>query len=144
SVSVPEVAEAPPPDDTAPESPPSEPSLIDDGTPIDLDDVILAWAAILPAFPPVTRAAAQEAQPIALDGNVVTFGVSKNLFDATKKRFQDQADAIREGLTAQLGRVLRFKMEAVDGFGALPPPPTESSPTANGEAAVEHEEEAID
>jgi len=149
SAPVPEVAEAPAPDDTAPEPPPSESTVVDDDTPIELDDVILAWAAILPAFPPVTRAAAQEAQPIALDGNVVTFGVSKNLFDATKKRFQDQADAIREGLTAQLGRVLRFKMEAVEGFGALRPPSAPSSssssaPAANGEAAVDHEEEAID
>ena len=100
-----------------------------------LDDVILAWAAILPAFPPVTRAAAQEAQPIAVDGNVVTFGVPKNLFDATKKRFQEEADAIRERLTAQLGRVLRFKMEPVDGFGSLTPsspPPSASPPSTAG------------
>ena len=113
---MPEVNDEPPPDDTASELPPSAAPPVDDDTPIELDDVILAWAAILPAFPPVTRAAAQEAQPIALEGNVVTFGVSKNMFEATKKRFQDQADAIRQGLTAQLGRVLRFKMEPVEGI----------------------------
>ena len=112
--------------------------------------MILAWAAILPTFPPVTKAAAQEAQPIAIDGNVVTFGVPKNLFEATKKRFQDQADAIREGLTAQLGRVLRFKMEPVDGFGALTPSASgpasssQSSTATNGDEPPHHEEEAID
>ena len=90
----PETAEPEPP---APEPAPAAVAPVDDGTPIELDDVILAWAAILPTFPPVTKAAAQEAQPIAIDGNVVTFGVPKNLFEATKKRFQDQADAIREG-----------------------------------------------
>ena len=113
---------------------------VDDSVPIELDDVILAWAAILPTFPPVTKAAAQEAQPIALAGNVVTFGVPRNLFEATKPRFQGQRDAIREALAAQLGRVLQFKMEAVDGFGALS---AASTPT-DGDEPAHHEEEEID
>ncbi len=144
------VAAAPAPHPTSPEPEPATAAPVDDTTPIALDDVILAWAAILPTFPPVTKAAAQEAQPIAIDGNVVTFGVPKNLFEATKKRFQDQADAIREGLTAQLGRVLRFKMEPVDGFGALTPSASgpasssQSSTATNGDEPPHHEEEAID
>jgi hypothetical protein len=118
-----------------------------DAPTIELDDVILAWAAILPTFPPVTKAAAQEAQPIALTGNVVTFGVPKNLFAATKPRFQDQRDAIRDALAAQLGRVLQFKIEAVDGFGALPAPstiPNGDAPSHEHEHEPEHEEDAID
>jgi DNA polymerase-3 subunit gamma/tau len=94
---------------------------------IDLDDVIVAWAAILPRFSPATKAAAQEAQPIALDGNVVTFGIPKNLLAAAKPRFQKEADNIRGALTEQLGRVLKFSLVALDGFGELPaaPPPAE-------------------
>ena len=143
---------APAPEVAAPESPPppvdpppAEPTVAD--TPIELDDVILAWAAILPTFPPVTKAAAQEAQPIALTGNVVTFGVPKNLFAATRPRFQDQRDAIREALAAQLGRVLQFKIEAVDGFGALPAPSTVPNGDAHAHEQApehEHEEDAID
>ena len=63
------------------------------------------------------------------------------MFEATKPRFQGQRDAIREALAAQLGRVLQFKMEAVDGFGALSP---SSTPTTDGDEPVHHEEDEID
>jgi DNA polymerase-3 subunit gamma/tau len=90
---------------------------------VDLDDVIVAWGAILPRFSPATKAAAQEAQPIALDGNVVTFGIPKNLLTAAKPRFQREADNIRSALTEQLGSVLKFSLVPLDGFGELPAAP---------------------
>ena len=36
----------------------------------------MAWAAILPTLPVATKAAAKDAQPIALDDGVITFGVA--------------------------------------------------------------------
>jgi DNA polymerase-3 subunit gamma/tau len=112
---------APPEPDPDPEPEPPVATVAADRA-VDLDDVIVAWAAILPRFGPATKAAAQEAQPIALDGNVVTFGIPKNLLSAARPRFQKEADNIRGALTEQLGRVLKFSLVPLDGFGELPPP----------------------
>jgi hypothetical protein len=92
-------------------------------TDVDLDDVIVAWAEILPRLPPATRAAAQEAQPIALYDDVITFGVPENVRAAAEPRFKKEAENIRTALTERLGRRMQFKLSAVAGFGALPAPP---------------------
>jgi DNA polymerase-3 subunit gamma/tau len=53
---------------------------------IDLDDVVVAWAQILPGLPPATKAAAQEAQPISVKDGVITFGVSRRSVEAARPR----------------------------------------------------------
>jgi DNA polymerase III subunit gamma/tau len=129
-------AAAPAPAPPAPESPaaaqpvdedrpPPEPPTGDapiaagDGRPaVDLDDVILAWATILPSLPVATRSAVQEAQPISADGDVVVFGVPTGLLEAAKPRFQRNAPAIREALAERLGVALRFRLVAHDGFAS--------------------------
>ena len=55
--------------------------------PSTLDDVILAWATVLPELSVATRSAVQEAQPLSVDGDVVTFGVSPRA--ASKRRRPD-------------------------------------------------------
>ncbi|MGH9013279.1 MAG: DNA polymerase III subunit gamma/tau [Acidimicrobiia bacterium] len=81
-----------------------------------LDDVIVAWAQVLPDLPVATRSSVQEAQPLSVEGDVITFGVSPRLFEAAKPRFRREADAIRTALSARLGRTLRFNLVAHDGF----------------------------
>ncbi len=75
----------------------------------ELDDAIIAWAAVLEALPRSLRSAVQEAQPLTVDGNVITFGVSKTQIDNVKPRFQKEAHAIREKFIEQLGAPPRFK-----------------------------------
>ena len=75
----------------------------------DLDDVIVAWNAVLEALPRSLRSAIQEAQPLSVDGNVITFGVSQTQIDNVKPRFQKEAHAIREKFIEQLGSPPRFK-----------------------------------
>jgi DNA polymerase III subunit gamma/tau len=81
-----------------------------------LDDVIVAWAQVLPDLPVATRSSVQEAQPLSVEGDVITFGVSPRLFEAAKPRFRREADAIRTALSARLGRTLRFNLVAHEGF----------------------------
>jgi DNA polymerase-3 subunit gamma/tau len=86
--------------------------------PVEIDDVILAWAAILPDLPPATGAAVREAQPIAVDGDVITFGVPRARYDAALPRFRKEADNIRAALSDRLGRRMKFKPVPHDGFDA--------------------------
>ena len=120
-------ADPPPPDPScrSPEPEPepepehrSRPAPVGD---VDIDDVIVAWAEILPALPPATRAAVREAQPLAVADDVITFGVPEGAL-------RDRAAALQEGsrqhprraLASKLGRRMMFKPVAHDGFDADP------------------------
>jgi DNA polymerase-3 subunit gamma/tau len=114
-------AGAPAPDEDAPSEPPAveapdapaapaTPAASDPGDVVlDLDDVIVAWSAVLDAVPRSLRSAIQEAQPLSVDGNVITFGVSQTQIDNVKPRFQKEAHAIREKFIEQLGSPPKFK-----------------------------------
>ena len=118
-------------DEPAAEPPPPSGPL----PPIDLDEVILAWGSILPAFPPATKAAAQEAHPISVDDDVITFGIAKHLLEGARPRFQREADNIRTALSERFGRRVRFKLQAMDGFGSEPPArPGSMSDSRTGDA----------
>ncbi len=82
--------------------------------------MIVAWAEILPDLPPATRAAVREAQPLAVDDGVITFGVPKAHYDAAVPRFKKEADNIRAALSQKLGRRMMFKSVPHDGFDADP------------------------
>ena len=96
--------------------PPTHPSRAVRRPTIDLDDVVVAWAEILPSFSPATRAVAQDAQPIAYDAGVITFGIPAQRLKSTGDRFRTQADAIRAALSERLGGTMKFKLEPYDGF----------------------------
>jgi DNA polymerase-3 subunit gamma/tau len=83
---------------------------------VDVDDVIVAWATLLPELPVATRSAVQEAQPLSVEGDVVTFGVSPRLIEAARPRFRREADTIRDALSQQVGTSLRFNLVAHEGF----------------------------
>jgi hypothetical protein len=109
-----------------PEAPPP------DAGPVELDDVIVAWGAIVPELSPATRSAVQHAQPLRFDDDVLVFGVAPEMLGAARDRFKSQADIVREALTARLGRRFKFKLEAAPQFsiegaaargGADGPPP---------------------
>ena len=149
-----EAASEAPPEAVVAEAP-RAPEPAGEPRPIDLDDVIVAWAAILPGLPPATRAAAQEAQPIALGNNVITFGVPERARAVAGPRFKKEAENIRSALTERLGRRMDFKLSAVEGFGSLPAPsPDNDGVDGNGGApapeaddsfeTVEDEEEILD
>jgi DNA polymerase-3 subunit gamma/tau len=87
---------------------------------VDIDDVIVAWAEILPELPPATRAAVREAQPIAVDAGVITFGVPRAHYEVAVPRFKKEADNIRAALSRRLGGEMRFKPVPHDGFDAAP------------------------
>jgi DNA polymerase III subunit gamma/tau len=115
------------PSESAPEpEPAAEPSATETAPPasgpVDIDDVIVAWAQILPDLPPATRAAVREAQPLAVDGDVITFGVPRAHYDAALPRFRKEADNIRTALSDRLGRRMKFRPVAHDGFAADPTP----------------------
>jgi DNA polymerase-3 subunit gamma/tau len=113
----------PPPPVARPEPPPpaADPStpIRDEGGPLELDDVIVAWAELLPGFSPATRAAVQSAHPARVDGDVVTFGVDPVLLEAARPRFKKEADTIRAALAARLGRSVKFNLVASEAFGAV-------------------------
>ncbi len=82
--------------------------------------MIVAWADVLPELPPATRAAVREAQPISVDGGVITFGVPRAQYDVAVPRFKKEADNIRAALSGRLGREMRFKPVPHDGFDTAP------------------------
>jgi DNA polymerase-3 subunit gamma/tau len=107
--------------------------------PVDVDDVILAWAAVLPELPVATRSAVQEAQPLSVEGDVVTFGVSPRLIEAAKPRFRREADTIRNALSQRVGQSLRFNLIAHEGFSS-----ERSSTPSPSAAPVNEPDDAID
>ena len=92
---------------------------------------------MLEALPRSLRSAVQEAQPLTVDGNVITFGVSKPQIDNVKPRFQKEAHEIREKFIEQLGAPPRFKF-AVHSWTGNGPGAAQRGPA--GGAAVEVEE----
>jgi hypothetical protein len=76
---------------------------------VDIDDVIVAWPEVRDALPPATKAAVRDAQPLALDDGVITFGVPRSQYEVAVPRFKKEADNIRAALSARLGRELKFK-----------------------------------
>ena len=91
---------------------------------VDIDDVIVAWAEVLPELPPATRAAVREAQPISVEDGVITFGVPRAHYEVAVPRFKKEADNIRAALSRRLGREMRFKPVPHDGFDATPTTPS--------------------
>jgi DNA polymerase-3 subunit gamma/tau len=90
-------------------------------TAVDIDDVIVAWAAIIDELPPATRAAVRDAQPLALDDGVITFGVPRAQYEIAVPRFKKEADNIRAALSRRLGGEMKFRPVAHD-FGSDPTP----------------------
>jgi DNA polymerase-3 subunit gamma/tau len=115
---------APPPEVTPPAPPPPSSPPRD----LDLDDVILAWAELLPGFSPATRAAVQAAQPLRVEGDVVVFGVAPELLEAARPRFKREADTIRAALAERFGRNVKFNLVAAADFAANDPAPAARAP----------------
>jgi hypothetical protein len=118
-----------------------------------LDDVILAWSATLAGLTPPLRAAIQDAQPIAVDGTLITFGVRAVRLEAINKRFRQEADAIKAALAAGLGEMPKFRLtkhdfDAPDALapvsegGTVPKPPPAPDPTDEGEIDIRELENA--
>jgi hypothetical protein len=61
----------------------------------------------------------QSAQPLHVDGDVVTFGVAPALLEAARPRFKREADTIRAALAERLGRSVKFNLVAAEQFGAV-------------------------
>jgi DNA polymerase-3 subunit gamma/tau len=98
-------------------------------TSVEVDDVILAWASVLPELPVATRSAVQEAQPLSVEGDVVTFGVSPRLIEAARPRFRREADTIRDALSRHIGTSMRFNLVEHDGFSGDPAASAPAGPT---------------
>ena len=89
--------------------------------------------------------AVQEAQPLSVEGDVVTFGVSPRLIEAARPRFRREADTIRDALSQQVGTSLRFNLVAHEGFSgertasAQPAPPV-AEPEEHDDIVIEPDE----
>jgi DNA polymerase III subunit gamma/tau len=116
----------------------SEPKKQQAAPTVDVDDVIVAWATLLPELPVATRSAVQEAQPLSVEDDVVTFGVSPRLIEAARPRFRREADTIRDALSQQVGTRLRFNLVAHEGFSG------ERAASAQTEPPVAEPEEPDD
>ncbi len=126
----------------------SEPKKSEAAPTVDVDDVIVAWATVLPELPVATRSAVQEAQPLSVEGDVVTFGVSPRLIEAARPRFRREADTIRDALSQQVGTSLRFNLVAHEGFSgeraasAQPAPPI-AEPEEHDDIVIEPDESTV-
>jgi DNA polymerase-3 subunit gamma/tau len=117
-------AAAPPPSPAEAADPPAgpdSPAAPDAPAEVDIDDVVVAWPAVRDGLPPATKAAVRDAQPLALDDGVITFGVPRASYEVAVPRFKKEADNIRAALSARLGRELKFRAVPHD-FGADPSP----------------------
>jgi DNA polymerase III subunit gamma/tau len=114
-----QAAASPAPDAEAPAADPDPPAPADPPAEVDIDDVVVAWPAVRDALPPATKAAVRDAQPLALDDGVITFGVPSASYEAAVPRFRKEADTIRAALSSRLGRELKFRAVRHD-FGADP------------------------
>jgi DNA polymerase-3 subunit gamma/tau len=147
------VADAPDPAPAEPKEP-TEPKTKAEAAPaeagpptVDVDDVILAWATVLPELSVATRSAVQEAQPLSVDGDVVTFGVSPRLIEAARPRFRREANTIRDALSRHVGTSLRFNLVPHEGFSgeraaSAPAEPPEAVPDDSDDVVVEPDEGA--
>jgi DNA polymerase-3 subunit gamma/tau len=109
----------------------------------DLDDVIVAWAAVLPQLALSTRNVVQEAQPIAIEDDVVVFGVAPRAMDRAKPRFQKEAPQIRAALSEHLGANPRFRLVPHDALTASSPPAS-AAPSAPDEPVLDATEDVPD
>src|SRR5207253_11517977 len=112
---------------------------------VDVDDVILAWATVLPELSVATRSAVQEAQPLSVDGDIVTFGVSPRLIEAARPRFRREADTIRDALSRHVGTSLRFNLVPHEGFSgeraaSAAAEPPDAAPDEGDDIVVEPDE----
>jgi DNA polymerase-3 subunit gamma/tau len=93
---------APPP---AEEAAPSRPR-----SPLELDDVILAWPGALSGFKPRLKAMAKEAQPVGVDGDTVLLGLPAKYQKVHRAAIEDAADEVTAGLARELGRPVRVRV----------------------------------
>ena len=128
----PTAAEDPEPVPGPAPSPPT--GFATEGPGLEVDEVIVAWGAILPELPVATRSAVQNAQPLRVDGDVIVFGVPPNVIEAAKPRFRKEADTIRAALADRLGRNVRFNLEPAEQFSLSGDAPAVSTapPATNG------------
>ncbi len=110
---------SPPPPAPAAAAPASEPTAPPNAdVTFALDDVVVAWNQVLDRLPAAVKRSVQEAQPLSVDGNVVTFGVSRTQMETVKPRFVKEADAIRAAFIEELGAPPRFKFTVHDWSGS--------------------------
>ena len=102
---------------------------------------------MLPELSVATRSAVQEAQPLSVDGDIVTFGVSPRLIEAARPRFRREADTIRDALSRHVRTSLRFNLVPHEGFSgeraaSAPAGPPEAVPDESDDMIVESDEGA--
>lgn len=119
----------------------------------DLDDVVEAWPDVMAALKPPLRAAIEDAQPVAVQGSVVVFGVPPRRIEAIRNRFQAEADTIRTVLGERLGAPPQFRLRPYDfeapgafvGRGPTGGPViAPAQPTASGARVEDPDDDPID
>jgi DNA polymerase-3 subunit gamma/tau len=122
-------------------SPAAASEAVEETKPVDLDDVIVAWGAIVPDLSPATRSAVQNAQPLRFDGEVLVFGVPPEMIGAARERFKREADTVRDALADRLGHRFKFNLEPDAQFSmsgtSAGPPSGGTDPDNDAEAASE-------
>jgi DNA polymerase-3 subunit gamma/tau len=129
-----------------PTAAPPPPEAMATGGDFTLDDVIEAWPDVLGQLKAPTRAAVQDAQPIAIDAGVIVFGVPSRRKDAINDRFRKEADVIKDAFAARIGTQPRFTLRAhnFEAVDALRPPVAESTTQPSAAAVEIVDEEPVD
>ena len=112
---------APPPPAASPAPPapaagPTAPPAPAADTPLDLDDVILAWPAALAGFKPRLKAMAKEAQPVRVEGDTVVLGLPGRFQAHHLPSITAEAPAVSAALARELGRPVRIRLEVDDSL----------------------------
>ncbi len=94
--------------------PAAAPEPARESRPLDPDDVIVAWKDALESLKPSMRGMVQQAQPVAVEGDVVVFGIPASQLTSVQRQFKNNADEIRALLESKLDARVRFKLVAHD------------------------------
>jgi hypothetical protein len=145
----PEKAPPAPEADAPPEPPAAASDAMTAATAFALDDVIEVWPDVLNGLKAPVRTGIQDAQPIALEGGVIVFGVPKVRLDAINERFRKEATAIKDAFSARLGAAPRFQLRAhdfnrVDAFRSGDTAAGDPAPVLNEAEPPADDDDAVD
>jgi DNA polymerase-3 subunit gamma/tau len=120
---------SPPPDPVLAPAPASEaPSTAPEPPPahdLTMDQVIESWPLVLAALSAPVRSQVDLAQPIGVDGDVITFGAPSVHVKRINAKFRENAAAIKQAFAGSIGGVPKLKVVADESFAtdlaAVPP-----------------------
>ena len=82
-----------------------------------LSDINASWSKVIMLLSPASQSAIKKAEPIKLENDVLTFGVSPENIDEVKSRFKKDASIIRGFLESLHEQTFRFQIIPIEARG---------------------------